>query len=1066
MSDKFLYVIDGTAIIFRNYHANFNYFLNSNFHDTSALSGTITSINSYIGKVFPTNVVVVFDPKGGTFRNEIYAEYKQNRSRPDEQLLWQLERIPELLEAMGFPVYIVPGYEADDVIGTIAKYHSAQGVEVLIESKDKDFVQLIDKNISLADTLNDSLYDYKNGDRKFGVPIERTIDFLAICGDSIDNIPGVKGVGEKTASGLINTYGGIEQIYQAIDEDRFTEQVGNLKPQTLAKKMLASRENAFLSYKLATINTHVPMENIELDHMLMRQPNVTKVLELLEEYELFSIRNSFVEGKLSCLNYDLQALKQEVEAYLEKHSFKTRKQSLRLSKLDIKNLTVEQAKEIYTTGLLPDGTPLMAASSGKRKVTAEKSTEESTTASSKATYQATAEDKELLKETRAFSGKFTEFAQDVTTSPLLMIDPFDFSEQEVILGFSAEQLSKEEIYSEHPELANLKEKFYHKFKELLIASPLLEVLKQAKQVSLILEKNTIHKTPVVLNILLESGEKQAVVEGGEPEYKQRQLFSLEFAKAQIFLNRIKHDEFVTLAYFAFKQAFAELVFKPLLAQEQIPVLTADLKDLAHEFNLSVAEVNAVGANVHDLRLVGYTRNSGIKDNSLVNLAKEFCKLEFAPIKYLKTKVDLESIYQSCQQATMFMPLFYRLATSTLNSPLYQKMEQPLWKYLYTMETNGILVDIANLESIVADLQEEIKQAEQDIYQAAGMEFNPNSPKQTADVLYNHLLLTDPTGKGSTAAEVLTQLDHPVIAHILNYRSLTTILASHVIPLIELAQSSKDQKIHTTFLQTQTVTGRLSSQDPNLQNVPAVANIAKRIRASFIAPPGYKMVSLDYSQIELRVSASLSQDEHMLEAFNHGEDIHARTASKLFNVPVEEVERSQRQIAKAINFGLNYGKTAFSLATELGISRQQASAYINEYFATYPKIKDFITQTIDKAMGRGFAQTIYGRIIPLPYIFSGVRSLVESEKRNATNYPIQGSASEIIKLAMIEIQKEITSCMPEVISHLQVHDELVFSIPETLVEKYVAQIKQVMETSVSLPGVKLKVEASIGSHWTK
>ncbi|RIY33584.1 DNA polymerase I [Psittacicella melopsittaci] len=1033
MQDKFLYIVDGTALIFRNYHASLSYFLNSSYHDTAALSGTITSLNSYIGKVDPTNIVVVFDPKGGSFRNEIYSEYKQNRSKPDPQLLWQIERIPELIKALGFPVLIVPGYEADDVIGTIAKYHSERGVEVLIESKDKDFVQLIDENISLADTQNDSLYDFKNGDRKFGVPIANTIDFLAICGDKIDNIPGIKGVGEKTAAGLINTYGGLEQIYQAIDEDRFTTQVGNLKPETLKKKMLASREEAFLSYKLATINTQAPVGDISLENLVMQKPDVTRVLDLLEEYELFRIRNSFIEGRLTCLACTEESLAPEVDAYLKTHTLKEAKSRTSLSKFEVKELTPELAEQILTTGKYPDGTPLVAASSRKGAGASKGATK-----ASKSDYKPTAEDKALFANTQPFTGDFSDFKEGVVYHNLeLHVEP----------------------YSQDDQVAD--------FRQQLATSALGQALAQAQQVSIMLEKNPLHNTPVVLNILVEGGKLEKVSsKSGRSIYSERQLFSLQFAGDSRFIDKVKNDEFITPTYQAFCQAFGQQVFVPLLSQTTIPVLTANLKDLAHEFDLTIAQVNAVGTNVHDLRLVGYTRNSAIKDNSLANLASVYCALEFAPIKYLKTRVDLPAVLSTCQDSTIFMPLFYRLCHQTIASQLYTKMEQPLWKYLYTMEVNGILVDLANLEAIKADLEEQISALEEQVYALAGTKFNINSPKQTADILYNQLLLEDPTGKGSTAAETLVQLEHEIIEPLLSYRSLTTILGSHVAPLIELALANPERKIHTTFLQTQTVTGRLSSQEPNLQNVPATAGIAQRIRASFIAPPGYKMVSLDYSQIELRVSASLSQDEHMLAGFNQDEDIHARTASKIFNVPLEQVTRAQRQIAKAINFGLNYGKTAFSLSTELGISRQEASSYINEYFASYPRIKDFINQTIDKATARKFIETLEGRVIPLPLIDSSVRAVAEAEKRNATNYPIQGSAAEIIKLAMIELQKEIMTCMPEVISHLQIHDELVFSIPEALVDKYLAQIKQVMETSVSLPGVKLKVEATVGEHWSK
>ncbi|MFC6276994.1 DNA polymerase I [Psittacicella hinzii] len=1076
MFDQTLYIIDGTALIFRNYHVFLDLYLNSKKQDTGAINGTITSLNALWRNQLPENIVVVFDPKSPSFRQEIYSEYKGHRASPDEQLKAQFEPIIKLIKAMGFPVRIIDGYEADDVIGTIAKYHSAKGHHVIIESRDKDFIQLIDEHISLSDEGKSS-YDLKNAHTKFGVPIEYTIDFLALCGDSADNIPGVKNVGEKSAAAIINGYGGLEDIYRAIDNGEFTKQVTNLRPETLAKRLLEGRENAFLSYKLATIYTQVPLENIELEDFVMQDPDVNKILQIVEEYELNSLRSSLMANTLHFLEDKQDLVQPGIAAYHSEHGMFESRPFLKINKTAIKHLTPEERQEVFNTGLLPDGTPASEAPASSRARANSKTKSSKSSKGAKAdkqeAYICTEQDLALLASTEKFAVDLTNYSDKIVEQQLINLSS---------------------VSDELPALTSLEAK-QQVFSRALQASPLMSALAQAAQVSLLWEFNPLHKTPVALKVLVESQTDTAAQEANQQalaqekqvaaldsnyvrpawqtEFASRQVFSLSFEgvqellTGQIFVAKEKSAQYVTENFKAFVGAFKELVVLPLLDQKyaHIPVLVSDLKDLAHICALDLATVQQVGANVHDLKVLAYTRNSAVKDTNIAGYAKAFTGLDFTPIKYLKTKVDLEQIMTALNESIAFMPVLYSCCKTLAQSSLYAQVEQPLWKYLYAMEVNGVKVDYTRLKAVAQALQAEIAQVEAKVYELAGQEFNINSPKQTGQILFEKLMLPD-MNNGSTSAEALRELSHPIIEPILEYRSLTTIISTHVLPLIELAKANKEQMIHTTFQQTQVVTGRLSSQDPNLQNVPARSDIAKEIRASFVAQPGYKIVSFDYSQIELRVSACLSQDEHMLEAFAHGEDIHARTASKLFNVALYQVEYKQRQIAKAINFGLNYGKTAYSLSIELGISRQDAKAYIDSYFETYPSIKGFIDKTINKASSCMYVQTIEGRVIPLPRIQSTIRPVAEAEKRNATNYPIQGSAAEIIKIAMVALNKAITEKMPEVLPLLQVHDELVFSIPEHLIYNYVPQIKQLMEECVSLPGVNLLVEFSVGDHWKK
>lgn len=1128
-----IYIIDGTALIFRGFHAAREYMLNSKDQDVSAINTTISSLVNLLRTNMPDHVALVFDPAGGSFRSQIYAAYKTNRSVPDPQLIAQIPVILDLLRYMGFPVFCVPGYEADDVIGTIAKHYSAQGHEVSIESRDKDFVQLIDDNISIVDSVKDTILNKYNGHEKFGVPLQYSIDFLAICGDNVDNIPGVKQVGENSAAALINLYGGLDDIYRNIDNGTFTHKIGNKKPETIEKRLEEARDDAYMSYKLATIKTDIDMgDTIALEQLEMREVNLEALLDLVESWELHRIRDNLLNGRYDFLKDSVQvanqlntmaqtrpAVKRVSARALDKSSSKTAQP---VQKRQVKGEAGLKYEEIYK--LTDEDISLQHSYA---PLPGEHAKFFSTTrcypmVELKHYLQTTQLDPVLEKLVATLAAQVEDEIARQTPLALALAKnkskPITLDLEQ--LGQLANDYLASLIGSDPAfptgEVSDLKALFKGDTQAsvrrwLNALAPMRENLKvllpHALSVSLNLQRHNFTEQPLYVGLTLmtrspsSTGELQVTPEMSQ-EKLMRQLpltscfsFSIDHGSAWDELHLSATD------FLAFFHVFRELLVKPLFLGSNPDATTlaqcARLGDTTHHpielldpelalplpahtlvftnalqyvldsLDFSAGQAVAIGKHVHDMELIGYCRNTAHRDTSIPGLAQGHLNLELGPTSYTKTTTSLAEVITTHERACLFMPYMGVMFAQVMEKPLYKDIEHQLYKYLYHMHKAGIHLDVNKLREIEAQLLEQIEETQQAMYAAAGCEFNAKSTKQTAEILYDVLSLPD-NSKRSTAAEVISLLDHPVIEHILQYRSLTTILATHVQSLIGgvIEQTDGSHLITTNFSQTQTVTGRLSSYNPNLQNVPSRGDIAAQIRSCFISQPGYTMVSFDYSQVELRVSGHLSQETHMVQAFAEGKDIHAETAAKIFKVALDQVTKSQRQIAKAINFGLNYGKTAFSLANELGIERSDAKEYIDEYFGSYPQIKTFIAQTIGRAIITKFVSTLHGRVIPLPNIDSKIRMAAESEKRNATNYPIQGSAAEIMKLAMVKLHQVLIAEMPEVIPHLQIHDELLFSIPDHLVESYIPRIQKIMETCISFPTLQLKVDYNAGKCWTK
>lgn len=1259
-----LYIIDATALIFRSYYASREYLLNSKQQDVSAINGTITSISSFLNSINPDYVAVVFDPAGGSFRNDIFSAYKANRNEVDAQLINQIEPLINLCQALGLKTFCVPGYEADDTIGTLAKQFGAQGFDVVIETRDKDFIQLIDDNISIVDTPNNTLYDKKNGHLKFGVPIQYTIDFLAICGDKADNIPGIKSFGPEAAKNLINQYGAIKDIYSHLDNGTLTEGIKGKRLETVLKTLKEYRDDAFLSFDLARIHTQVPLEPVvSKEDLLIKPANAQVIASITQEFELGRVRNNILRGNYNFLA-DKELTAHEVGDLVAQLPALPARDPVRVAKGSVNAPVSQQAsnrparKKVETVDYIvtPEDIALLAATSkfpgthqnysatttqsellnyadfvaycnGSKEVT-----NQAVVASQaliqplvqrlltnpseyfrNLTASKTAKSKSSPKKSKANSNGIAELNLDASA----IMQQLKLQVSEATASSTPEQLLSdlvttlvEQTQATHQALKNssLPQATVNNqvtndilaraltnlvaFTQALLDTkvqlePLLATsltvnlynylqqyskqavtfgvgllygkqvdrqlqakLNQEQGVSASATNNTV--TAVANEVTGEVTGEVADTSGVSEANVAEQLQTHEL-QAHCFILDQSDEQWqeilgTTAGYYAWQTAVNELVIKPLLTQRpadlndlptvgasteqensgtdtgisssegssistsettdnstvaslqqpqanshpnlprlfldndlvtknvaaldlsqfQGQVVVHNLRELLHHFDYSVAQVLQVADNVHCLELLSYCRNSNCKGHTPYHIASNYFDVAIDNIdNYSKTKADFMLLGRQAQQQLRFMTYasFYFLFQGL---PSFYRIERPLFKYLYAMEVAGIMVNLEKLQTIKQQLDQEIAQVEAQILELAGQEFNPKSSKQTAEILYDVLGLPEQANR-STSAEAISSLDHPIIEKILSYRSLTTIVGTHVEPLIELSlplHNDAGRKVFTNFSQTQAVTGRLSSYNPNLQNVPSRGSIAHELRSCFIAPPGYSIVSFDYSQIELRVSAYFSNEDNMIEAFAQGADIHSQTAAKIFKKEISELEPENRQFAKAINFGLNYGKTAFSLANELNISRTEAKEFIEDYFNAFPKIREYIANTINKAKATAFVTTFAKRVIPLPNIQSKIFAAVDADKRNATNYPIQGSAAEIMKLAMVHLLPHLATDLAYAIPHLQIHDELVFSIPDHLLEDYIPRIKAVMEGVVNLTTLKLKVDHSVGKHWKK
>ncbi|MBR9794271.1 MAG: DNA polymerase I [Gammaproteobacteria bacterium] len=909
-------LVDGSSYLFRAFHG-LPPLTNTKGQDTGAIYGVINMLKSLIKQYSPTHIGVVFDAKGKTFRDDIYPEYKANRPPMPDELRSQIAPLHEIIKAMGLPLIIEDSVEADDVIGTLARQASEQGIDTLISTGDKDMAQLVNEHVTLINTMNNQLMDVQGVQDKFGIPPELVIDFLALKGDKVDNIPGVPGVGDKSAQGLLNGIGGIEAIYQNLDKIAELDFRG---AKTLGKKMAEFEEQARLSYKLATIDV-----DLNLDYspqtLTPEQADNDKLADLYSEYEF---------------------------------------------------------KRWYTEVTSSQATPAATDSDSKSKNTGE-------------------------EEVAA-----TEIETDYTT----ILDEATFNQwfekiqQADIVAFDTETTSLDYMEAE------------------LVG------------MSFCMEPGVAAYLPVAHDY------------PDAPEQLSRDWVLQQLKPWLEDVSRIKVGQHLKYD-------------KNVLANYDIT-----LDGIGFDTMLESYVLNSTGSR-HDM--------DTLAQNYLNHRTVHYEEIAGKGAKQLTfNQIDLEqAAFYAAEDADITLRLhevlWPKVASEDTLKKILQEIEVPLASILARMEQQGVLIDSQQLSQQSQQLATRIMELEKEVHEMAGEAFNLGSTKQLQHILFEKMELPvvkkTPKGAPSTSEEVLQELalDYPLPALIMEYRGLTKLKNTYTDKLPKMI-NHRTGRVHTSYHQAVTATGRLSSTDPNLQNIPIRNEEGRRVRKAFIARDGYKIVAADYSQIELRIMAHLSGDKGLLDAFAHGKDIHRATASEVFNVAEDDVTDNQRRSAKAINFGLIYGMSAFGLAKQLHVGRQEAQEYMDLYFKRYPGVLDYMDRTRDFAKEHGYVETVFGRRLYLPEIKSSNGARRKGAERAAINAPMQGTAADVIKMAMIQVDDWIRSTdSDDVVMIMQVHDELVFEIKQDTLDTNVATIVELMEQAATL-SVPLKVEAGNGENW--
>ena len=911
-------LVDGSSYLYRAYHANFRLGLsNSAGEPTGAMYGVLNMLKSLLKEVNPTHIAVVFDAKGKTFRDEMFEQYKSHRPPMPEDLRQQIQPLHQMIEALGLPLLIVEGVEADDVIGTLAKQASAAGREVLISTGDKDMAQLVDDKIMLINTMTNTLLDRKGVIEKYEVPPELIIDLLALMGDSSDNIPGVPSVGNKTAVALLQGLGGIADIYSQLDKVADLPIRGAKK---LADKLLAGKEDADLSYKLATIKTDVPLD-VTFEQLTLQPENRDQLIEYYARYEF----------------------KRWLNELLNENTVSTAQNSSTMVK-------ATPSREIQSSAIKVD----------------------------RSRYQ-TILTEEQLQQWREKLSNASLFAIDTETNSLNYM--------------------------------------------------------QAKLVGL-----------------------SFALENGEAAYLPLQHHYLDCPQQ-----------------LSWKTVLAEL--KTVLEDPNIKKVGQNLK-----YDLTILARHGVELQgvVYDTMLESYTLDSTGRHN-MDDLAKRFLHHDTIHFEDLAGKgkgqltfdqieIDKAAEY-AAEDADVTFKLHQVLWPQLNQTPslvkLFTEVELPLSQVLARMERNGVLIDSDLLYQQSQEINARLIQLEQQAHQLAGQAFNLASTKQLQEILFGKLglpvLKKTPKRAPSTNEEVMEELayEHELPKLLVEHRGFSKLKSTYTDKLPQMIDPNTG-RVHTSYHQAVTITGRLSSSDPNLQNIPTRSEEGRKIRQAFIAPQGFKVVAADYSQIELRIMAHLSADAGLAYAFSHGLDVHRSTAAEVFDVPLEQVTSQQRYRAKAINFGLIYGMSAFGLARQLQIPRNEAQTYIDRYFHRYPGVKQFMNDIQEKAKQQGYVETLLGRRLYLPELKSSNGMRRKAAERVAINAPMQGTAADIIKKAMIDIDRFIAD-KEDIRMIMQVHDELVFEVKEDKVEYYEKIIKDMMENAVKL-SVPLIVEVNFGDNW--
>ncbi len=899
-----LVLVDGSSYLYRAFHA-LPPLTNSKGHPTGAVKGVISMLRR-LEKDYPDSpIAVIFDAKGKTFRDELFVEYKANRPPMPDDLRAQIQPIHDIVDAMGLPRLVIEGVEADDVIGTLAAQAEADR-PVVVSTGDKDMAQLVNAHVTLVNTMTDTRMDEAGVEAKFGIPPSLIIDFLALMGDKIDNIPGVPGVGEKTALALLQALGGIRDIYARLDEVPTLEIRG---AKSLAKKLEDSRDAAELSYELATIKCDVALDVSIAD--LQHQPaDNSRLLTLFRELEFKGWTDELLRDADASIDDEVStapaALEKDYQVVTDAKQFEAwldvlRKAALFAFDTETTSLNYMQARVVGVSFAVEAGT-----------------------------------------------AAYVPFGHDYIDAP--------------------EQLSEEQV------LGALK--------------PLLEDPDKAK-----LGQNLKYDANVLKN--------HGITLRGIAEDSMLESYVLDSTGS-------RHD-------------------MDSLALKYLGESTIHYEDIA---------------------------GKGAKQLSFNQIALE----QAGPYAAEDADITLR----------LHQALSPMLCGDEALERVYRDIELPLVPVLSRIERNGALISKAMLAQQSLEIADKLKVLEQQAFDIAGGEFNLSSPKQLGEILFERLnipvIRKTPKGAPSTAEEVLVELahDYPLPQVILEYRGLAKLKSTYTDKLPQLIDENTG-RVHTSYHQAVAATGRLSSSDPNLQNIPIRSAEGRRIRKAFIAPKGYKILAADYSQIELRIMAHLSGDEGLIRAFKNGEDIHRATAAEVFGVAPEAVSDEQRRNAKAINFGLIYGMSAFGLGRQLHIGRNEAQQYIDLYFERYPGVHRYMEDTRKLAAEKGYVETLFGRRLHLPEINARNGQRRQAAERTAINAPMQGTAADIIKRAMIAVDDYLLSEQPDARMIMQVHDELILEVAEAQLDAVRERVVALMSGAAEL-AIPLEVGVGVGDNW--
>jgi len=896
---KLLLLVDGSSYLYRAFHA-LPPLTNSHGEATGAIFGVINMLTNLIKEKQPDYIAVIFDAKGKTFRDEIYPEYKAHRPAMPDELRQQIEPLHQLIKALGFPCIIVPGVEADDVIGTLTIKAQEQGIKTLISTGDKDMAQLVCNSVTLVNTMTNTVLDSQAVINKFGVKPSQIIDYLALIGDSSDNIPGIPGVGPKTAAKWLQTYGSAEEVIA--NANQIKGKIGD--------KLRAHINQISISQRLATIKCDVELAQTP-QQLCQQNPDHEELIRLYKRLEFKRWLSDALEKKYAT--------------------------------------STDNPDTAITNNITVD-------------------------------YQTIVDESHLDTWLKRLNDA-PLFAFDTETTSLDYMDAEIVGLSFAITPYEAAYIPLNHDYPDAPVQLN-REWVLSKFKTLL-----------------------------------ENPEKNKVGQN------------------------LKYDRNVLLNH------------------------NINLRGISHDTMLESYILNST-ASRHDMDSMAL-KYLGINTIHFEDIAGKGAK----QLTFNQISIEQASPY-AAEDADITLRLHQKLWPLILDNDGLQavldNIEIPLITVLSNIERNGVLIDVEMLKHQSLTLSQRLFDIEQQAYNVAGEEFNLNSPKQIQAILFDQLQLPvvhkTPKGQPSTAESVLQELarDYPLPKLILEHRGLNKLKSTYTDRLPEQV-NSRTGRVHTSYHQAVAATGRLSSSNPNLQNIPIRSPEGREIRQAFVAPAGYKIIAADYSQIELRILAHLCQDDALVNAFKQGEDIHRTTAAEIFAIAPENVTAEQRRSAKAINFGLIYGMSAFGLSNQLNINRSDAQNYMKRYFERFPNVESFMETTRESARANNYVETIFGRRLYLPEINSRNAQRRQYAERAAINAPMQGTAADIIKIAMINTHRWLNADKVDARMIMQVHDELVFEVHENIISNFTESLRHQMSSSVSLI-VPLVVDIGVGRNW--